>query len=47
MRLSDLLSELEAQYDKAYADIEITDIVYDSRRVTGGCLFVCLTGGAR
>lgn len=46
MRLSDLLSELEAQYDKAYADIEITDIVYDSRRVTGGCLFVCLTGGA-
>ena len=46
MRLSDLLSELEAHYDKACADIEITDIVYDSRRVKGGCLFVCLTGGA-
>lgn len=46
MRLSDLLSGMEAQYDKTYGDIEISGIVYDSRKVVPGCLFVCLTGGA-
>ena len=46
MKLSDLLSGMEAQYDSACADIEISGIAYDSRRVTDGCLFVCLSGGA-
>ncbi len=44
MRLSELLSDTELKYDKSYADIEISGIVYDSRKVTDGSLFVCLEG---
>ena len=46
MRLSNLLTEMEAQYDKTIAELEISGIVYDSRKVIPGCLFVCLAGGA-
>lgn len=43
MYLTDLLKGLT--YDcTTSTDVEITDIIYDSRKVTKGCAFVCLCG---
>ena len=44
MKLTDLLSELEYSVIKGEADCEITEVVYDSRRISKGCLFVCIEG---
>ncbi len=44
MRLSELLCDTGLKYDKSYADIEISGIEYDSRKVKDGSLFVCLEG---
>ena len=42
MKLSSLLSPLSIT--KGYQDVEISDIVYDSRKAVPGCAFVCLRG---
>lgn len=45
MLLSKLLSGLEYT-SSAGLEIEISDIIYDSRKVIPGCLFVCLCGAS-
>ncbi len=44
MLLKKLLSSLNYKKICGYENIDITDIVYDSRKVTPGCAFVCLKG---
>lgn len=44
MKLETLLQGLDYTLDAGTADVEITALVYDSRKVTPGSLFVCLTG---
>lgn len=43
MKLKDLLINIEYTA-KNNINPEITDIIYDSRKVTNGCVFVCLKG---
>lgn len=45
MLLSDLLSGLTYR-GTGSMDVEITDIIYDSRKVVPGCAFVCLCGSS-
>lgn len=42
--LKDLLEELTYECIRGTLDREVTDIIYDSRKVTEGCLFVCIPG---
>ena len=44
MKLEKILSNTEYQIISGGADVEISDIVYDSRKVEKGCAFVCLKG---
>lgn len=44
MKLKDLLYKTEYDCIIGSTDIEITGICYDSRKVTPGCVFVCLRG---
>lgn len=44
MKLSQVLSLVEYSVIKGNTDVEITDLVYDSRKVTDGAAFVCLKG---
>lgn len=44
MKLSRLLMETPHILLQGSADTEITDIIYDSRKVVPGCAFVCLKG---
>ncbi len=44
MKLETLLKELEYALDSGSIQTEITSLVYDSRKVERGSLFVCLTG---
>ncbi len=44
MKLSQVLSSIEYSVIKGNTDVEITDLVYDSRKVTDGAAFVCLKG---
>lgn len=44
MKLGKLLKPLGIKTD--FSDTEITDVVYDSRKVQQGCLFVCMRGSA-
>ncbi|MBR4993722.1 MAG: UDP-N-acetylmuramoyl-L-alanyl-D-glutamate--2,6-diaminopimelate ligase [Lachnospiraceae bacterium] len=44
MILRDLLENVEALYINGDDTIDITDVVYDSRKVTKGSLFVCMRG---
>lgn len=46
MRLADLLSDVPYTCAAGTTEIDITDLVYDSRKVTPGCVFVCLIGSA-
>lgn len=43
-KLKELLQEITYECKKGTIEKEITDIVYDSRKVTEGCLFVCIPG---
>lgn len=43
MKLEDLLIDIKYT-DQNNTNPEITDIIYDSRKVTNGCVFVCLKG---
>ena len=42
--LKDLLEELTYECIRGTLDRDVTDIIYDSRKVTEGCLFVCIPG---
>ena len=44
MKLSRLLAPLGIT--EGFMDVEISDIVYDSRKAKAGCAFVCLRGSA-
>lgn len=44
MKLSELFCGLP--YEVTCEDREITDIIYDSRKIVPGCLFVCLRGAS-
>lgn len=44
MTLNNILNGLEYSFIKGNIDVEISDIIYDSRKVTSGCVFVCLKG---
>ena len=44
MKLTDLLEKLDYKCIRGSADTEITGVIYDSRKVTNGCLFICIEG---
>lgn len=45
MKLAELLEQVEdSKIIKGSTEIEISDIVYDSRKVKKGCLFLCVIG---
>ena len=44
--LEKLLERLQYQVLQGNTDIEITELVYDPRKVVPGCLFVCMKGMA-
>ena len=46
MKLKELLQDVDVVSASAPMDMEITDVVYDSRKVTPGCLFVAVAGFA-
>ena len=43
-KLSELLNGMEYQLVKGSPDVEICDVIYDSRKVCPGCVFVCISG---
>lgn len=45
-RLDKLLERLDYTVVQGGTKIEVTELVYDSRKVTPGCLFVCIKGTA-
>ena len=47
MRLTDLLEEMEYDCVQGEIDREISTLVYDSRKVEEGSVFVCITGAVR
>ena len=44
MRLRDIISELDYTLYNGSEDIEITQLVCDSRKIVEGCVFVCVKG---
>ena len=44
MKLSCIIKGIDIKHISDASDIEICDIVYDSRKVKKGCIFVCLKG---
>lgn len=42
--LCELLKKISYECINGTPEVEITDIIYDSRKVTGGCLFICIPG---
>lgn len=42
--LKDLLQEIPYTCLNGTVNTEVTDVVYDSRKVTKGCLFICISG---
>ena len=44
MKLSQLLKDVKVLKRNVHGDPEITSVVYDSRKVTPGCMFVAVTG---
>ena len=46
MKLSQLLADVNVLKKNVAEDLEITQVVYDSRKVTPGCMFVAITGFA-
>ena len=45
MVLAALLEKLEYELVSGSEDMQIENVVYDSRKVTEGCLFICIEGG--
>ena len=46
MKLKDLLERSEFECIQGDAEIEISTLVYDSRKVEKGSVFVCISGAA-
>jgi UDP-N-acetylmuramoyl-L-alanyl-D-glutamate--2,6-diaminopimelate ligase len=46
LQLKNLIEKLDVVELKGGLDLEISDIIYDSRKVIPGCLFVCLKGSS-
>lgn len=46
MKFRELLNDFKYTVIQGNIDLNITDIIYDSRKVTKGCVFVCLVGAA-
>lgn len=46
MKLTDLLSRIDYECVQGTKDREITQVVYDSRKVCEGCLFLCIEGAS-
>ena len=44
MKLEQLLSKIRYEVSSGDTDIDITDVIYDSRKVCKNCVFVCLAG---
>ena len=44
MKLSELLAGSEYEVIRGSLDIEISDIIYDSRKIIKDCVFVCMVG---
>lgn len=44
MKLADLLCNLSYECIKGNTNVDVTEVVYDSRKVSVGCLFVCIEG---
>lgn len=44
MKLTDLLEKLDYKCTRGSVDVGITGVIYDSRKVTNGCLFICIEG---
>lgn len=44
MKLKKLLEKIEYQCIQGTADCEVTEVAYDSRKVSSGCLFICVEG---
>ena len=44
MKLTDLLERLDYQCIRGSTDTDVTGVIYDSRKVTNGCLFICIEG---
>ena len=44
MKLTQLLEKLEYEILQGEVDCEITEVVYDSRKIDKGCLFICIEG---
>ena len=42
--LKELLAKVEYECIRGSMEQEVTDIVYDSRKVEKGCMFVCIPG---
>ena len=43
-RCKDLVEKLEYEVVQGLLDREVTDVVYDSRKVSEGCLYICIEG---
>lgn len=46
MKLADLLKKLKYTCVKGTVDVDITTVIYDSRKVESGSLFICIKGAA-
>lgn len=46
MQLNELLEGLDYACTKGNSNLKVTEVIYDSRRVTPGCVFVCIGGTA-
>lgn len=44
MKLLDLLEQTDYECIQGSMDMEVTAVVYDSRKATEGCLFICIEG---
>ena len=44
MKLEKLLESAEYELLQGSLDIEISDVIYDSRKIVKGCVFVCMIG---
>lgn len=44
MKLTELLCKLDYECIQGSTDLEVGQVVYDSRKITEGCLFICIAG---
>ena len=47
MKLLELIKDLDFECVQGSTDIDITTLVYDSRKVEDGSVFVCISGAVR